>query len=41
MSDTFNSVRTQRTNVFASQYESAKETAQKDIDAINALFAQE
>ncbi len=38
MADTYNQVRTKRTNVFYSNYEAAKESAQKDIDAINDLF---
>lgn len=38
MANTYNQVRTQRTNVFVSQYEASKATAEKDISAINELF---
>ncbi len=38
MADTYNMVRTQRTNVFASQYETSKDAALRDIQAINDLF---
>ena len=39
MANTYNQVRTQRTNVFVSKYESSKDLAQKDIDAINFMFS--
>lgn len=38
MSNSYQQVRTQRTNVFASMYEASKEAAMKDVDAINSLF---
>ncbi len=40
MADTYNNVRSQKTNVFASTYEARKPAAQKDVDAINQLFAE-
>ncbi len=38
MSDSYQQVRSQRTNVFASRYEASKDSAQNDVDAINSLF---
>ena len=39
MADTFNKVRTQRVNSFASNYEASVSSAQKDVNGINDLFS--
>ena len=40
MADSYNSVRTMRTNVFASQYQMYKTPAMADIKKINKMFSE-